>query len=266
MPDAAPKTIPGAPAMEMIDVAISSLQDTEQIVLEGINWRVAVGDYWAVGGLHASGKSDLLATAVGIMRPVRGRYRVFGQELGAGFEEDLLAARLRLGLVFEGGRLFHHLSVAENIALPLCYHRNRTVAEAAEQVQVLLELTALDLWADKAAGELRRNWQQRTGLARALALEPDVLLLDNPLTGLDPREAFWWLNLLDQLATGHPILGRRPMTLVVAADDLRPWRERARQFAMLKNKEFINLGTRATLTTHADSLFQELLGTMASRP
>ncbi len=112
--------------MEMIDLAISSLQDTEQIVLEGINWRVAVGDFWAVGGLHASGKSDLLATAAGIMRPARGRYRVFGQELGAGFEEDRLATRLRLGLVFEGGRLFHHLSVAENIALPLCYHGNRT--------------------------------------------------------------------------------------------------------------------------------------------
>ena len=128
MPDAAAETNLGAPATEMIDVAISSLQDTEQIVLEGINWRVAVGDFWAVGGLHASGKSDLLATAAGIMRPARGRYRVFGQELGAGFEEDRLATRLRLGLVFEGGRLFHHLSVAENIALPLCYHGNRTVA------------------------------------------------------------------------------------------------------------------------------------------
>ena len=254
-----------APAMEMIGVTVGSLQDTSLLVLEGIDWSVKAGEYWAIGGLQASGKSDLMATAAGIMPPMRGAYRVFGKELGTGYEHEHLATRLRLGLVFDGGRLFHHLTVAENIALPIRYHQDRPLTDAGERVQALLELAALDYWADKTPGEMRRNWQQRVGLARALALKPEVLLLDSPLTGLDPRDAFWWLNLLDQLAAGHPIVDGRPMTIVITGDDLRPWRERARQFAILKNRQFIPLGNRSELGRQDEALLHELHGSPAAK-
>jgi ABC-type transporter Mla maintaining outer membrane lipid asymmetry ATPase subunit MlaF len=106
---------------------------------------------------------------------------------------------------------------------------------------------------------VNRNWQQRIGLARALALKPEVLLLDNPLTGLDPRDAAWWLDIVDALAAGHPIVDGKPLTLVVTGDDLRPWQNRARQFAVLKNRQFVSLGARADLAGHTETHLQDLL-------
>jgi len=246
------------PALEMIDVSIGSLVNSEVVVLKGVNWKVAAGDYWAIGGLQATGKSDLLATAAGIMPPLRGGFRVFGQELGAGFEHELMPTRLRLGLVFDGGRPLSHLTVEENVALPIRYHKNLGPVEIKAQTDALIEVTGLSEWAGRTRGALRRNLQQRVGLARALALSPEVLLLDNPLTGLDPRDSAWWLGFLDQLAAGHPVIGGRPLTLAVTGDNLRPWRDHARQFAMLNNQTFVSLGGPAELASHADPLVHEL--------
>ena len=254
-----------ATALEMIDVTVGSLKDPELVVLEGVNWSVAVGDYWAVGGLNASGKSDFMAMAAGIMRPLRGTYRVFGQEPAARFENEMLKERLRIGLVFDGGQLFHHLTIVENVALPLSYHLNCALEDVAGQVTALLELTGLTNLANANPGTISRNRQQRAGLARALALKPEVLLLDNPLSGLDPIDVAWWLDLLDQLSAGHPIADGRPMTLVVTGDDLRPWKERAKQFALLKEKSFVTLGDRPALSSNTEPMLRELLPTVTMR-
>jgi ABC-type transporter Mla maintaining outer membrane lipid asymmetry ATPase subunit MlaF len=104
-----------------------------------------------------------------------------------------------------------------------------------------------------------RNWQQRAGLARALALKPEVLLLDNALTGLDPRDAFWWLQFLDRLSRGEALPDQKPMTLVATADDLRPWRDRARQFALLKDRRLVVLGDQKRLAEHPEPLLRDLL-------
>src|SRR5258708_2456160 len=136
-------------ALEMVDVTVGSLASPDAVVLQGVNWRVAVGGYWVVGGLHASGKSDLLGTAAGAMPPLHGVFRVFGHELGAGFDHEQLPTRLRLGLVFDGGRLLHHLTLAENVALPLRYHHNLSAAAAKAPTAALLELIGLSDWADR---------------------------------------------------------------------------------------------------------------------
>jgi len=254
---------PSIPALEMHDVSVTALRDASHIVLEGVNWTVVPGDFWAVAGLLRSGKSDLMALAAGITRPAHGSCRLFGQELVAGFAHERLTQRLRVGLVFDGGKLLHHLTLAENIALPLRYHFDDGGEQIDQRIRSLVELTGLEPWAGSHPAAVNRNWQQRIGLARALALKPEVLLLDNPLTGLDPRDVGWWLEIVDALAAGHPILDGKPLTLVVTGDDLRPWRHRARQFAILKNHQFISLGTRADLAGHAESLLQDLLPEVA---
>jgi ABC-type transporter Mla maintaining outer membrane lipid asymmetry ATPase subunit MlaF len=180
------------------------------------------------------------------------------------FEDTRLPERLRLGLVFDGGQLLNHLTVAENIALPLRYHQNLDKAGAAEQVRRVLELTDLAPWADSTPGAIGRNWQKRAGLARALMLNPEVLLIDNPLGGLDMRHRWWWLELLERLSKGCEWTGGRPMTLVVTADDLRPWRKRARQFAMLKGKQFLVLGTWEQAEAANDEQVREMIASGSS--
>src|SRR5438093_11456193 len=107
----------------MRGIAVSSMRDAETITVEEVDWNVAPGDFWAIGGLHGSGRSDLLMMAGGLMGPAGGSYSFFGNEMPI-FEGELLPQRLRLGFVFNDGNLLNQLTVAQNVALPLRYHRD----------------------------------------------------------------------------------------------------------------------------------------------
>jgi ABC-type transporter Mla maintaining outer membrane lipid asymmetry ATPase subunit MlaF len=247
-----------APIIEMTGVGVGSMRDAGLMVLEDVNWRVEACDYWLVAGMQGSGKSDFMAMTGGLMPPLGGSYRLFGHAMPI-YEEELLMERLRLGLVFDGGHLLHQLTVAENLALPLQYHHNVNRDETANRVAAVLEWTGLDNWASAVAGALGRHWQKRVGLARALMLEPEVLLLDNPLGGMDLRHTMWWLDFLDQLSSGGGLLNGRRMTLVATGEDLRPWQSRAGNFAVLKQGHLVTLGRRPALAGHSEPLVRELL-------
>ncbi|HAB19701.1 MAG TPA: ABC transporter ATP-binding protein, partial [Verrucomicrobiales bacterium] len=160
------------------------------VVLEHVDWRVEEGDFWVIAGGHGSGKSALLATVAGLNPAGGGEVRVFGEELTP---DNLLATgRRRVGLVFEaGGRLLRDLTVAENIALPVSYHENCSLGEALDQVLPLIAALQLEGHADASAGRIGRAWSQRIALARALAAAPELLLLDNPIAGLDQDHIRW---------------------------------------------------------------------------
>ena len=247
----------------MQSVAAGAMHDPAQAVIEDINWTVTAGEYWVVAGLQGSGKSDFLLMTGGLMPPAAGAYRLLGEPMPI-FDEARLAHRLRLGLVFETGRLFNHLTVWENVALPLRYHRNLTRADAATEVQKMLAATGIEEWAESTPGALGRNWRTRVGLARALILRPEVLLADNPVAGLDLRHASWWLGFFEQLSKGHELLGGRPMTLVVTASDLRPWQGRACRFAMVRDRRFRLLGSWDQLQAENAELVRELVMTEMS--
>ena len=249
---------PAAPVIQMQGVAVGSMRDQSLLVAEEVNWTVARGAYWVIAGLQGAGKSDFLMMTGGLMPPVAGNYELLGEPMPI-FDEPRLKQRLRLGLVFEGGQLFNHLTVAENVALPLRYHRNLSKAAAQPEVQQILEALELAPWADSTPGAIGRNWQKRVGLARALALKPEVLLVDSPLTGLDLRHVNWWLSFLTQLWKGHRLNEGRPTTLIVSAADLRPWQRRAGQFAVLRDKHLAVLGGRDQLESASAELVQELL-------
>ncbi|EEF60672.1 ATP-binding cassette domain-containing protein [Pedosphaera parvula] len=254
-PDTAPE---GTPVIEMRGVNIGSLMNPKVTMLEGVDWTVQAGEFWVIAGMQGSGKSDLLSTAAGLISPQGGEYRLFGNEMPI-FEGPLLKERLRIGLVFDGGQLFHHLTVGENVALPYRYHKGLSIQEAEPRLREVLKLTGLEDWAGSTPGAIGRNLKKRTGLARALILEPEVLLLDNPLGGLDLRQTSWWLGLMDQLAKGHEFLKGRPTTLVVTTDDLRHWRGRPKQFAILQEKRFVALGNKPEEAMAAHPIVKELL-------
>jgi len=230
-----------APAIEMSGADITALRDTSLVVLENVNWPVLPGEFWVVAGQQHSGKSDLLLNAAGLMTPARGMCRVFGCDTKY-FGEAQIAERLRVGFAMADGKLFHQLTVAENVALPLRYHQNLSDADTACAVEPLLELTELTPFAGALPGNIAASWRQRAALARALALKPELLLLDNPNGGLTLRNRQWLLDFLEQLNHGHEFFGGTPMTIVATTDDLRPWQHARRKFAVLHEGTFSILG------------------------
>lgn len=251
---------PKSPAIEMRGVTVRAMREPGFILVEALDWTVAAGDFWVVAGPQQSGKSDLLMVAAGLMPPALGSYKFFGTETQM-FDETRLADRLRVGLVFENGQLFNRLTIAENVALPQQYHHGLSGDAAATAAQTLLELMELAPLADLTPADISVNWRKRAALARALALKPEVLLLDNPLHGLDARHWQWWLRFLDELGRGHEWLGGQPMTIVAATDDLRPWRGGARRFALLNEKKFSVLGAWNEVASTSDDVVKELLAT-----
>lgn len=247
-----------AAAIEMREVSVGTMRDIGFVVLEEVNWRVAPGEFWTVAGLQHSGKSDFLMLTAGLMGPVRGECRLFGEDTRI-FGEAKLEERLHVGLVFAGGQLFNHLTLGENVSLPLQYHRDLTPAAAAAETQTLLELFELTPLADTTPSQVSDSWRRRAALARALILRPRLLLLDEPLTGLGLRHLHWWLRFLDQLSHGHTWCDGRPMTIVATTDDLRPWRSAHRKFALVRDKKFSSLGNWNEVEASGDALVKELL-------
>ncbi len=251
-----------APILELNQVAVTARRDPATPVIGQIDWCVRPGEFWVIGGMHGSGKSDFMAMLAGLSRPHRGSYRLFGGEMSGTTGEELLAGRRRLGLVFDnGGRIFNHLTVAENIALPARYHQQMPPEEITARVQALLDATELGSWAHQTPGGISRNWRQRVGLARALALQPEILLLDNPLAGLDPRHVRWWMDFVARLAAGDALTGGRPVTLIATTDDLRPWRKAGRQFATLHDGSWHTIGPMPAVGNDTTPMLRELLVT-----
>lgn len=246
-------------ALEMRGMTVASLKDPNVIVAADVNWTVSAAEFWVVAAPQHSGKTDFLMVAGGLSAPARGEYFFHGEPMPI-FEEQRLAHRLKLGFVFDGGQLLGALTVAENIALPLRYHGRLSADKIEAFVRQLLEITELMPWANSTPANVGRSWRQRAGLARALALQPEVLLLDSPLTGLDVRHTTWWLGFLDQLSLGHNILGGKPVTLAVTADDLRPWRSHAGRVACLSQGRLIVAGDWHAAEACTEKVIQELLG------
>ena len=250
----------GSPVIELVNVDVTGAETrSDTVMIKNVNWTINAGDYWVVGGLPGSGKTDLLATAAALQRPGAGTLLVFERQIYSLDEGEQLRERLRLGMVFQNGRLFSHQTVAENLALPLCYHRNCSLEEAHAQVQTVLKITELTGVERRRSHRLTRNLHQRVALARALMLEPEVLLIDNPLGGIDARQAYWWLDFLPRLSAGVSEFLHRKMTLVVTTDDFRPWRAHRARFALVHEKQWSIIGGGDELDKSADAAVREVL-------
>ena len=156
------------------------------VVLDGMNLRIAAGESVVVIGASGSGKSVMLKHIVGLLRPDKGEVWFDGQRIDTLPEKTLMTVRERFGFLFQMGALFDSMTVEDNVGFPLVEHTKLTPEEIRARVQHKLTMVGLPAVGKKMPAELSGGQRKRVALARAIALEPDVILYDEPTTGLDP--------------------------------------------------------------------------------
>jgi len=224
------------PLVEVMDVH-KSFERAE--VLRGVSFALNRGETLVIMGGSGSGKTVTLRCVAGLLRPDAGRIRVFGTFIERLSEEELLPIRRRMGYVFQGAALFDSLTVHENVAYPLREHTSLEEEEIKERVRHFLSRVGLtDEVRGLLPGELSGGMRKRVGIARALAVEPEVLLFDEPTAGLDPTNARLVGDLIAQVGT------RVCDTAIVLTHDLDLTRAVADRVAVLIGGQFAALGDR----------------------
>ena len=158
----------------------------ERTILNGVDLRVERGEIRAVLGGSGSGKSTLLKSCVGLLTPTAGRVRLLGQSLHSLEGGERVALLRRIGVLFQYGALLGSITVGENVALPLREHTDLPESVIAELVALKLTVVELPGAGNLMPGELSGGMRKRAALARAMALDPDLLFCDEPSAGLDP--------------------------------------------------------------------------------
>ena len=211
-------------------VAVENLKKTfgSHMVLNGISLSVDRGETLAVLGRSGTGKSVLLRLIIGLEKPDSGSVRINGQEI-AGLSIDKMGEiRKKMGFLFQHAALYDSLTVAENVAFPLVHHRrNISASERGDRVKQLLAEVGMEGNLDKIPSDISGGMQKRVGLARALALEPEILLLDEPTAGLDPISSGEIDDLILKLQR------ERQMASIVVTHDLHSARTIANRLALL---------------------------------
>jgi ABC-type polar amino acid transport system ATPase subunit len=222
----------GAPAVEVIGLR-KRFGATE--VLRGVDLTVAAGEKIVVLGPSGSGKSTLIRCINGLEAYQSGSVRIGGVDLaGPGAE----AARRTTGMVFQGFNLFPHLTVLANCTLAQTHVAGRSKAEAEQRAMALLERVRIADQAGKRPAELSGGQQQRAAIARALAMDPQVMLFDEPTSSLDPEVVGEVLEVMAELAAGG-------MTMVVITHQMSFAREVADRVVFLDAGEVVEAGTPA---------------------
>jgi phospholipid/cholesterol/gamma-HCH transport system ATP-binding protein len=197
-------------------------------VLNGISLAVSGGETMAVLGRSGTGKSVLLRLIIGLDKPDSGSVCIHGQDLAGLTLDQIGAIRTKMGFLFQHAALYDSLTVGENVAFPLQHHRREmSRAEQSERVRQLLAEVGMEGSLEKMPSDISGGMQKRVGLARALALEPEILLLDEPTAGLDPISSGEIDDLILKLQR------ERQMASIVVTHDLHSARTIANRLALL---------------------------------
>jgi phospholipid/cholesterol/gamma-HCH transport system ATP-binding protein len=209
----------------------------QQRVLDGVDLRVEKGESVVIIGRSGGGKSILLKHLIGLLRPDEGDVIIDGESIAAMNERQLLEVRRKFGMLFQGAALFDSLTVAENVAFVLRRERKLTEPEITKKVGEALDMLDLGGTQDKKPAELSGGMRKRVGLARAIVYQPEIVLFDEPTTGLDPIVA----DSIDQLIVR--VREQLDVTTVAVTHDMRSARRIGQRILMLYHGRIHFTGT-----------------------
>jgi len=229
-------------------------------VLDGLSLEVETGKISVIIGQSGGGKSVLLKHMIGLIRPDKGEVLVEGVDISRLNDRELNEARKDFGMLFQEAALFDSMTVGENVAFPLQEHTQLRQVEIDEIVQQKLLQVGLKNVADKMPSELSGGMRKRVGLARAMALDPKIILFDEPTTGLDPimADAIDRLIVETQAQTGA--------TCVVISHDIESTFKIAHTVAMLYEGKIIEVGPPASVRQSENPAFQQFIQGKAEGP
>ncbi|MGA8762176.1 MAG: ABC transporter ATP-binding protein [Candidatus Sulfotelmatobacter sp.] len=211
-------------------VAVEDLHKSfgSQTVLNGVSLTVKRGETLAVLGRSGTGKSVLLRLVIGLQKPDSGSVRILGHDIVGLSLDELGAIRKKMGFLFQHAALYDSLTVEQNVTFPLLHHRQEmSSSEQSDRARELLAEVGMEGALEKMPSDISGGMQKRVGLARALALEPDILLLDEPTAGLDPISSAEIDDLVLKLQEEHHIAS------IVVTHDLHSAKTVADRLALL---------------------------------
>jgi len=224
-----------------------------QPVLDGVDLHIPRGEIFVIMGGSGEGKTVLLKHIIGLLVPDRGRIFVDGVNLCTLSRARLREVRKKFGMLFQGAALFDSMSVGDNVAFPLREHTRMKEAEVRKRVREMLAQVGLHGVEHKYPSELSGGMGKRVGLARALALEPEILLFDEPTTGLDPIMS----DVINQLILDTQ--KRIGITFVLISHDVKGAFQLADRIAMLHQGRIVGQGTPAQMRDDPNPVIQQFL-------
>jgi phospholipid/cholesterol/gamma-HCH transport system ATP-binding protein len=244
----------------VIEVSNLMRQFGDRTVLKDISFNVDRGETLVIMGGSGCGKSTLLRHIIGSMKPTSGSVKIFGDEITTMSEREIERVRKRFGMLFQSGALLASLTVGENVALPLEQHTAKSSEEIEETVEQKLKMVGLSGFEDLKPAEISGGMKKRVGLARALALDPELLFSDEPTSGLDPIMT----AVVDQLTL--KLTHGEHLTAVVVTHDMTSAFRIATRMIMLGHGSIVAQGTPGEIRNSSNPEVQQFINGEADGP
>ncbi len=244
----------------MIDIESLEKSFDDHKVLDGVNLTVKTGETMVIIGRSGCGKSVLLKHIIGLVKPDAGVLVVDGVDVTRLSGRGLDKLRLRFGMLFQSAALFDSMTVYENVSFPLREHTTMTTEAIRQRVHECLQLVGLQDVDELSPSELSGGMRKRVGLARALAMSPEIVLYDEPTTGIDPIMG----DIINDLIIA--LRDRLKVTSLVVTHDMRSAYKVADRIAMLYNGKIIEVGSPAQIRESANPYVQQFIKGEAAGP
>jgi len=241
----------------MIEVRELKKSFGQQLILDGVSFEIQPGESLVIIGRSGGGKSVLLKHVIGLLRPDAGRVVIDDEDITHLNERELIRVRSKFGMVFQGAALFDSLTVAENVAFAFRREKKFTGREIAQKVTEALDMVELRDVEHKRPSELSGGMRKRVGLARAIIYQPQIVLYDEPTTGLDPIVS----DSIDKLIMR--VTDCLKVTTVVVTHDMRSARRVGHRIVMLHNKRIYVTGTPEDIFASNDPIVQQFINGVA---